>query len=138
MSNLVHITKIEMVDVSQLANMRIVNNDTCCFSTTPTFTSIKIKGLVGVEVRDEFNGLQTMYTTTLKFKVCSKDTVSWRRKAFRLTSVNGTKYMVGTKSRPFAIVKASNPWPENEPDNTFQQVTVEWKSTHPMLQVLVL
>ena len=59
-----------------------------------------------------------------------------RQAAFRLTSVDGKRYMIGTDSRPYPIIRERNPFPEKPVDSSLKTVTITWKSLMPMLLIV--
>lgn len=116
--------------------MIILSDDKCKFTGQPTFTKISINELVGVEIEDEYKKNQKVYTITAKFSTCDKEAMTGLHLAFRLTAVNGKKYLLGTNARPYPIIKEVNTYPEKATDSTLKTVTVIWKSLHPLLQIV--
>ena len=136
MSKLVHINKIELASSESLSMLVVIDESTCRFKSSAAFTEININELVGVTVEDELVNNQRVYTTTATFKSCSKIPMEARRKAFRLTSVDGQRFMIGTNARPYPIIKENNPFPEKPTDSSLKTVTITWKAPHPMLRIL--
>ena len=136
MSKLVHVHKIEMADASNLGSLRVVGEASCRFKSLAVFSEIHIHELVGVTIEDSYENNQKVYTTTATFKTCDKMPLTVRQVAFRLTSVSGQQYMIGTGSRPYPIIKESNPFPEKPADSTLKTVTITWKAPLPMLLVI--
>lgn len=136
MSKLVHVNRIEMVSVDSLASMRIVSDTSCRVPVGITFTEICINELVGVTIDDDIENNQKIFTTTAVFATSNKKPLTDRRLAFRLTSVDGKKYMIGTYGRPFPIIKERNQFPEKPADSSLKTVTVTWKATLPMLRII--
>ena len=98
-------------------------------TSTPTYTKGKTYA-VQVDNLNVRTGAGTGY------KVKSKNPQMWRRKAFRMTAIDGKKYLVGTGARPFPVIKESNPYPDKATGSTLMTVTVTWKSLHGMLRIL--
>ena len=136
MSKLVHINKLEMVRIEELTPMRVISDTSCRFTREVDFIEIAIHELVGVSIEDSYENNQKIYTTTASFSTCCKHPFTYRRMAFRLTSVDGKRYMIGTNSRPYPIIKEKNPFPEKVADSTLKTVTVSWKSLFPMLLIV--
>lgn len=136
MSKLVHVRKIEIADACSLGSIQVFNETTCRFKSDPVFSEISIKELVGVTVEDSYENNQKVYTTTATFNTCDKTPMTVRQAAFRLTSMDGKRYMIGTDSRPYPIIKERNPFPEKPADSTLKTVTITWKALLPMLLIV--
>ncbi|MGX8697961.1 MAG: hypothetical protein ACSW8D_16395, partial [Prevotella sp.] len=91
---------------------------------------------VGVTIEDSYENNQKVYTTTATFNTCDKQPMTVRQAAFRLTSVDGKRYMIGTDSRPYPIIRERNPFPEKPVDSSLKTVTITWKSLMPMLLIV--
>lgn len=136
MSKLVHVNKIEMAGVDNLATMRVVSDTACRFTSDVSFEEICITELVGVTIEDEMEKNQKVFKTTAVFTTKDKKPLTERRLAFRLTSVDGKKYMIGWNGRPFPIIKEKNPFPEKPSDSSLKTISISWKATVPMLLIL--
>ena len=136
MSKLVHIRKIEMADASSLESLRVVGEVSCRFKSLAVFSEIHIHELVGVTIEDSYENNQKVFTTTATFKTCDKMPLTVRQVEFRLTSIDGKQYMIGTGSRPYPILKEGNPFPGKPDENTLKTVTITWKALTPMLLVV--
>lgn len=132
----VHIIKAEMTDAEDLSEMKVVFPDKCIIPSTVAFEKIDAIELIGVKVASDTEKKQNLYTTTVSFKVKGKEPFGDLHKVFRLTSANGTKYLVGTDSRPYPTIKTEDNFPEKHPDNACMDVTVTWKSVFPMLHII--
>ena len=136
MSKLVHVRKIEIADAYSLGSIQVLSETTCRFKSQPVFSEISIKELVGVSIEDSYENNQKVYTTTATFKTCDKKPLTIRQAAFRLTSIDGQRYMIGTDSRPYPIIKEKNPFPEKPADSVLKTVTITWKSFLPWLLIV--
>jgi hypothetical protein len=136
MSKLVHVNKIEMLRCEDLIPMIVLSDTTCRFSREPFFTFMDIHELVGVTVEDSYENNQKVFTTTATFATCCKKPLTDRRMAFRLTSVDGKRYMIGTNSRPYPIIRQNNTFPDKPADSMLKSVTITWKAMTPMLLIV--
>lgn len=136
MSKLVHIHKVEIADACSLGSIQVLSETTCRFKIQPVFSEISIKELVGVTIEDSYENNQKVYTTTATFTTCGKRPMTVRQAVFRLTSIDGKQYMIGTDARPYPIIKERNPFPEKPADTTLKTVTITWKSLLPMLLIV--
>lgn len=136
MSKLVHVRSIEMTKAENLYPMQILSQVACRFTREVDFKEINIQELVGVTIEDSYENNQKVYTTTATFQTCEKEPITERQMAFRLTSLDGKHYIIGTNARPFPIIKERNPYPEKPTDSTLKTVTITWKALFPMLSVI--
>ncbi len=136
MSKLVHVRKIEIADSRSLEGLLFVDNTSCRLGNAPSFSEISIRELVGVTVDDEYENNQRVYTTTATFSTCEKMPLSRRRVVFRLTSMDGRRYLIGTDSRPYPVFRESNAFPGKAGDSILKKVTITWKSLFPMLLII--
>lgn len=136
MSKLVHITKIEFADARSIDGLYVLNGTTCRFVSLPAFSEIGIRELVGVNIEDSYENNQKVYTTTATFNTCDKKHMTLRQTVFRLTSIDGKRYLIGTDSRPYPIIKERNPFPEKPADSALKTVTITWKAPYPMLHII--
>lgn len=137
MTKLVHIAKIEQIQASELLGLVIIKNASCKLPQGVNFSEIEdIHGLVGAKIEDEEQHGQKVYTTTVTFQTGNKTPGDKVRQAYRLTSIDGTQFLVGTDSRPYAICKENNAFPEKPGDSDLKTVTITWKAPLPMLTIL--
>ena len=136
MSKLVHVRKIEFADACSLGSIQMLNGTSCRFKNQPAFSGIDIMELVGVTIEDSYENNQKVYTTTATFNTCDKKHMTLRQAVFRLTSVDGQRYLIGTDSRPYPIIKERNPFPEKPADSAMKTVTITWKAPYPLLLII--
>lgn len=119
-----------------LSYLKIVSDISCRFTHNVSFEEICINEVVGVTIEDSYENNQKVYTTTAIFQTCDKLPITKRHLSFRLTGIDGKRYMIGTNSRPFPIIKENNPYPEKVTDSSLKTVTITWKSMLPMLLIV--
>lgn len=137
MTKLDHIVKIEQIQVSELSGLVFVKNASCKLPVGVNFCEIEdIRGLIGTKIEDDEQDGQKVYTTTVTFQTKEKTPGDRVRLAFRLTSIDGTQFLVGTDSRPYPVIKENNAFPEKPGDSDMKTVTITWKATLPMLTIL--
>lgn len=125
-----------MVRCEELATMKIISGTSCRFSQEPDFSEMDIQELVGVTIEDNYDNNQKAFTTTATFDTRCKQPMTDRHVAFRLTSVDGKRYMIGTNGRPYPIVKEKNAFPVKPADSTLKTVSITWKALYPMLLIM--
>lgn len=136
MSKLVHVNKIEMIRCEDLISLKIISDTSCRFQNNPFFVNLNIHDLVGISIEDSLENNQKVYNTVATFQCCCKQPLTDRRLAFRLTSIDGKRYLIGTNNRPYPIIKEKNTFPEKPTDSTLKNVSVTWKALYPMLLIV--
>lgn len=136
MLKLVYIRSIEKVKAEDLTSLEIISESSCRLAHDVTFEKINIHGLVGVNVEDTYDNNQRMFTTTATFLTYDKEPIAERQLAYRVTSIEGQCYLIGTNARPFPVIKEKNPFPEKPGDSILKTVTITWKSLLPMLRII--
>lgn len=124
-----------MTAIKNLTPLRVVSDTSVKFTNAVQFSPVSILELVGVTVEDSYENNQKVYTTTAVFNTFCKEPMTDRRLAFRLTSVDGKRYLIGLNTRPFPIIKEKNPYPEKPTDTSLKNVTITWKSFYPMMLI---
>lgn len=137
MIRLVHVNKIEKIAAVDLGNVTKTSDSSCKLLPNVNFASINnIYGLIAVKMENAVENGNQVYTTTVTYNTSDKKPGGRQRLAFRLTSVHGTQFLVGTNERPYPVVKESNPFPAAAGDTVLKTVTITWKAPMPMLRIL--
>lgn len=124
-----------MTLIENLSSLQVISDTSLKLSSEVNFSKIDIHELVGVTIEDSYENNQKVYVTTATFITACKKPLTDRRIAFRLTSVDGKRYIIGTNARPFPIIKEKNAFPEKPADSSAKAVTITWKSLYPMLLI---
>jgi hypothetical protein len=135
MTTLIHITRVERIPCADLVSLVYIDRNHVKIPSDVKFIDINIVGLAQMSVDDDIDNLQSITTSTLKFNLCPLDNVYGRFYAYRLTSANGQRYLVGCSDRPFPVSKCSRPFPDSASGSVLQSITVTLKSTVPLLFV---
>lgn len=131
-----NLIKIEECDCSELFNAGIFSEQKCFLTANVNFEEINTVGNIQVSDESSYESNELIWTTTITYKVKTKAPQAWRRKAFRMTAIDGTKFLVGTGERPFPVIKESNPYPDKPTGTTLMTVTVTWKSRHGLMEII--
>lgn len=131
-----NIIKIEQADCSQLSVMEPIGERQCHFMSDVNFTEINTYGNIQVSEESDYQNNERIWTITVTYKQKCKKPSGARRKAFRLTRIDGTQFVIGTYDRPFPVIKESNPYPDKPTGTTLMTVTVTWKSKHGMMEIV--
>lgn len=136
MTKLAHVIKLESVPVENLSGLKPLSLHSCSVPSSVKFTEINIIDLVDVKMDDAIENKEKVYTSVVSFQTPDKIPSSGGHLAFRLTTIDGNRFLLGTSQRPYPIIKESNPFPGKVGDSTMKTVTVTWKSTSPLLYIV--
>ena len=136
MSKLIHILKIEMASPKGNPFVLVTPAMDCVMNYDTRFEEIHAEGLIEVSVEDSFEDNQRVYATTATFRTCRKAPLLARQKVFRLTAMDGTRWLMGTGEKPYPIVSEANPWPGDPSGSALKKVKLTWKATTPLLRII--
>lgn len=99
------------------------------------FTEVNTYGLIDVREEGETKDHQMMYTVTITYQTHDRTLPDFRHNSFRLTSLNGKQYLLGSHERPYPTVKKSTPTPSKPSESTLTTVVVSLLSSAPLLYI---
>lgn len=134
--NLLHIKTVEKCLVSDMETSIPVFNNGIFLKESSNFEKLDIIGLASVEVTDKMDNKQKVRTTKLVFKTALRPELDNDHYCYRLTSVSGQKFILGTKERPFAIFSVTENYPGAEADKAGCTCTVTYTNIFSLLTVL--
>ena len=136
MYKLVHIISIETTSASNLNALDVFDGNKSCLKVDCDWKVIPIKELADVKVEDSFENGQKYYTTTVSFYSPDRELTKSQRAAFRLTSVRGKLYLMGSNDRPYPIIKETANFPDDPKNTSMKRVVITWKSIFPLLELV--
>ena len=116
--------------------MKMLSLHSCSVPSSVEFAEINTVGLVDVKMDDSIENKEKVYTSVVSFQTPNKTPAGVSRLAFRLTTIDGNRFLLGTSERPYPIIKESNPFPGKVGDSTLKSVTITWKSPCPLLYIV--
>lgn len=137
MSNhLVSIKMVEQCPASFMQSTVRIFNQGIFLKTNTRFEKVDIIGLASVEVTDKIENKQRLYTTKLVFKTLHDPDFHKEQSCYRLTSVTGKQYILGTKERPYTLFNSVGVIPNSPEDKTGCTCTVTYTNLFSLLSVL--
>lgn len=136
MNTLIHIAKIESVPVTSLLDVEKVAAASCRVPGSIVFNEINIHGLVDAKIENQLENHEPVYTVTLTYQTCDRTPQKRNSLAYRLTSIDGTRYLLGSYARPYVIYNDTTPFPGKPGDSVLKTVTLTYKSPHPLLYIV--
>lgn len=134
--HLVSIKKIERCPVVALADTELIFDQGILLKGYNDFEKVDIIGLASVEVTDKVENKQRVYTTKLVFKTSSALEQDTDKYCYRLTSVYGTQFLLGTKERPYTLYNSVEIRPDSPTDKTGCTCTVTYTNQFSFLSIL--
>ena len=99
------------------------------------FTDINTYGLIDVRKEGETKDHEMLYTVTLTYQTHDRTVPDFRHKAFRLTALDGSQYLLGGCGRPYPTVKENTPTPSKPTDSSLTSVIITLTSPSPLLSI---
>lgn len=134
MKTLKNIIKIERTYYKNMYGLLRLGNDTVRIPDT-SWTEIKIKSPAELTISDVTEDHNLIYTSKLIFFTC-EELERQKHYAYRCTTVDGQKYLIGNSERPFVTVSINSHHPANMTDNQLDEVTATYITTRKMPLIL--
>lgn len=132
-SILKHIKKVELIEAKHLVNSAIINNNAILLQIYRPFSKLETVGLSSVEISDKIENKVRIYTSKLTALLPETFEVGNRKLCFRVTTVSGEQFLIGTDKRPFPVVTFSENYPNSTSARCGSTMTVTYSNTIPML-----
>ena len=109
--------------------------DTVRISDNLEWIPIAIKPHAQLTISNKVEDSVRMYTAKLVFKTCEDLKVTGRW-VYRCRLSDGRYLLIGSNVRPFTETSSVESRPENVTENQLNEVTVDWKQTRPVPQIV--
>ena len=131
-----NIKHVEYLEARYLTNIQLVKNDKVMLNYWRNFTEHPIAGLAQCEVSQAVDNGTRLTTVKLSYhSACALD-VDNLRLAWRITTVTGEQYLIGTTEQPFPVTIVQNNFPDEETEKSGYTVTVTWKTPLSLLRII--
>ena len=132
---LLYIHKIEWCEAYHLKSAllmpydrRVILRDVVPWRTLP------IVGLAALETSEEIEDGVRLHTTKLSATLEETFVFPERPVAFLASSVNGSRFLIGTAQRPFPLVNQNSVLPSNSAENCITELVVNFTSQFPSIK----
>ena len=95
MAYIKNIIKIEMTEAENLKSVVFPIDQRCIVPSTANFRSIQCKVPSSCEISDKVESKVRIFTSKLTFKSCEQIDPNYRPLAFRITTADGIRYLMG-------------------------------------------
>lgn len=132
-SILKHIKKVEIIETKHLTNSTIINDNSILLQIYRPFSILDTVGLSSVETSDKIENKVRIHTSKLTALLPERFEVGNKKLCFRVTTVSGERFLIGTDKRPFPIITFSENYPNSASIRCGSTMTVTYSNTIPML-----
>ena len=131
-----NISKVESIEAYHLEHADIIRNKGILLNVTQIFTEIPIVGLASCRISDKIEGCTRVYTSELKMHCCNQLQPEGKKLCFRLTTVTGKQFLLGTWVRPYPVITNDELMPSRRSDRSGSEVSVKLVAVVPLLAIL--
>ncbi len=136
MSYIKNIIKIETVRADDLNTVVFPSRHQCIIPTDVVFGQIYAKSPSSCEITDKIESKVRIFTSKLTFKTFEQIDCDAHPLAFRVTTADGCRYLIGRPQRPYPVVTRSETMPGSMTDTSLITYTVQWSDVlKPLLCV---
>ncbi len=131
-----NIHKIEFIEARYLKDITIIHGTGVLLNMWRSFRKMESVGLSSATVVSKVIKKNTIYTINLKILLKSTFEVGNRHLCYRLTTVTGRQYLLGTDIAPYPITTTSDNFPSAVTEKSGTTLTVEYSNTFGLLPIL--
>ena len=126
---LLYIHKIEWCEAYHLQSTILMPHDRrAILRDVAPWRTLPIVGLAALETSEEMENGVRLHTTKLSATLEETFVFPERPIAFLASSVNGSRFLVGTAQRPFPLVSQNTNLPSNSAENCVTEMVVNLSS----------
>lgn len=126
---LLYIHKIEWCEAYHLQSAILMPHDRrAILRDVAPWRTLPIVGLAALETSEEMENGVRLHTTKLSATLEETFVFPERPIAFLASSVNGSRFLVGTAQRPFPLVSQNTNLPSNSAENCVTEMVVNLSS----------
>lgn len=131
-----NIKSVDYADAADLSAALVVKGRGIILNSSPIFKEISINGLASCEISEKISNNEKIFLKKLQFHTCSPFFTALRHYCYRLTTVTGSTFLLGTADRPYALVTNDESMPSATTAKSGVTVTITHESTLPLLAIL--
>ena len=130
-----NINKVEFIETRYLSNMVLLGNNEVTLQYWRNFIELCLVGLADVEVNQAVDNGSRLTTIKLTARTTSDFTVDDRRLAWRVSTVTGEQFLIGTTEQPFPVTTVANDFPDKATSQSGKGITVSWQTPLNILKI---
>lgn len=131
-----NISRVEYIEPRYLKDVIITPTNGALLQYWRNFVELPIVELAQVTVTDQMEHNSRLTTVTLTALTCQRFVPGPEPLAWRVTTVTGKQYLIGTNEAPFPITTITENFPDKVTDQSGTTVKVEWKTSLSLLEII--
>lgn len=135
-SVLKNIKKVEAIEASFLNDITVIHGIGVMLNYWRNFTEIPLSDLAEVEINSIIENKCRLYSLKLSFHTPESFDAGVRDLCYRVTTVNGSQFLIGTSRLPFPVTSSTELFPSSVTAKSGTSVEVTYKNAHGMLSIL--
>lgn len=130
-----NINRVEFIETRYLSNMVLLGNNEVTLQYWRNFVELCLVGLADVEVNQAVDNGSRLTTIKLTARTTSDFGVDNRRLAWRVSTVTGEQFLIGTTEQPFPVTTVANDFPDKATSQSGKEITVSWQTPLNILKI---
>lgn len=130
-----NINKVEFIETRYLSNIVLLGNNEVTLQYWRNFIELCLVGLADVEVNQAVDNGSRLTTIKLTARTTSDFAVDNRRLAWRVSTVTGEQFLIGTTEQPFPVTTVANDFPDKATSQSGKEITVSWQTPLNILKI---
>lgn len=136
MTVLNNIYKVEFIEARFLKDITVVPGKGVFLNMWRNFQSLDTVGLSSATSTSKVVKKNTIYNIKMTALLKTQFLVENRHLCYRLTTVTGDKYLLGTERSPYPITTTHDNFPSVVTEKSGTTLTVEYSNTYGLLPIL--
>lgn len=133
---LLNIKQVDRLEAYHLHMANVLPGYKVIIGAFQFWEEVPIVGTAQMQITDKYEGKQRLFTTTLQFLTPDLVASEGRHYCWRVTTVEGKKYLIGTDQAPFPVQANSQNFPKEYTAKSGNTVTITYNSLNPALLLL--
>lgn len=130
-----NINRVEFIETRYLSNIVLLDNSEVTLQYWRNFNELCLVGLADIEISQAIDNGSRLTTVRLTARTTSDFDVNHRRLAWRVTTVEGDQYLIGTTEQPYPVTTVANDFPDKPTSPSGKKVTVSWQTPLNILKI---
>lgn len=136
MSYIKNITKVEVIETDELKSVIFPATNMCILCAQMAFRQIQAKSPSSCEITDKIESKVRIFNSKLTFKSCEQIDNDGAPLAYRLTTADGFRYLIGRDRQPFPVLTRTENMPSSLTETSLITYTVTWNDIVKPLQII--
>lgn len=136
MSTLKNVVRVEVCEASSLGCVLYPAHGVCHLPEDVSFREISIKVPASMEISDKIESKVRIFTSKLSFKSAEQLPADDYALAFRATTADGERYLLGRWHRPFPVLLRTENMPSSYTDSSLISYVATWTDVVAALKIV--